>query len=86
MAPLKVRERQTHVETEPRRLRLKSEKIKKKGDVLTKLETFERGASQYDMSSGETLSDNMRIWVVMNRMTHRESVTLTHLFVQKSCT
>ena len=31
------------------------------GDVLAKLETFERGVSQCDMSSGETLSDNMRV-------------------------
>ena len=39
------------------------------GAVLAKLETFERGVSEYDMTSGETVADNMRIWVVMNRMT-----------------
>ena len=50
-----------------------------------KLETFDKRVSQFDMSSGETLSDNMRIWVVMHRMTHRELVTLILLFVQKSC-
>jgi len=36
------------------------------GDVLVKLEAFERGVTEYQIASGEVLSDGLRIGIVLN--------------------
>ena len=50
------------------------------GDVITWLEAFERELSSYEQASGETLSDGIRVGVVLQRID--ESALMQHLFVE----
>ena len=45
------------------------------GDVLAKLETYERDLALYEQALGETISDGLRVGIVLNRVTHSELAT-----------
>ena len=45
------------------------------GDMLAKLEAFERDLALYDQASGEKISDGLRVGTVLNRVTDTELAT-----------
>ena len=45
------------------------------GDVLAKLEAYERDLALYEQASGEKISDGVRVGIVLNRVTDTELAT-----------
>ena len=45
------------------------------GDVLAKLEAYERDLALYEQASGEKMSDGLRVGIVLNRVTDTELAT-----------
>ena len=45
------------------------------GDMLAKLESFERDLALYEQASGEKISDGLRVGIVLNRVTDTELAT-----------
>ena len=45
------------------------------GDMLAKLEAYERDLALYDQASGEKISDGLRVGIVLNRVTDTELAT-----------
>ena len=45
------------------------------GDVLAKLEAYERDLALYEQASGENISDGSRVGIVLNRVTDTELAT-----------
>ena len=45
------------------------------GDMLTKLEAYERDLALYELSSEEKISDGLRVGIVLNRVTDTELAT-----------
>ena len=49
------------------------------GDMLAKLEAYERDLALYEQASGEKISDGLRVGIVLNRVT--DTVLATHLLL-----
>ena len=45
------------------------------GDMLAKLEAYERDVALYEQASGEKISDGLRVRIVLNLVTHTELAT-----------
>ena len=45
------------------------------GDMLAKLEAYERDLALYEKASGEKISDGLRVGIVLNRVTDTELAT-----------
>ena len=43
--------------------------------MLAKLEAYERDLALYEQASGETISDGLRVGIVLNRVTNTELAT-----------
>ena len=51
------------------------------GDMLAKLEAYERDLALYEQASGEKISDGLRVGIVLNRVTDTDTELATHLLL-----